>query len=268
MTRPVRKERIDQLLTDRGLVESRSRAQAMILAGQVQVNGQRIDKAGTTVPVDADIKLALPDHPWVSRGGLKLDHAMLAWGIDPTGWRCLDVGASTGGFTDVLLTRGAREVVAVDVGTNQLAWKIRNDPRVEVHEQTNARTLGRDLIRVPVDLIVMDVSFISQRLIIPQFPALLKPEGQVIALIKPQFEASRGEVGKHGVVKDRAVWSRTIGEIATAYADSGFVLRGLSCSETPGPEGNREFLIWLGRTGESADLARLLEAALDRAESL
>lgn len=268
MSRPPRKLRIDQLLTDRGLVESRSRAQALILAGQVQANGQRIDKAGTTVPIDAEINLALPDHPWVSRGGLKLDHALTTWGIDPTGWRCLDVGASTGGFTDVLLTRGAREVVAVDVGTNQLAWKIRSDPRVEVHEQTNARTLTPDLIKPPVDLIVMDVSFISQRLILPQFPALLTAGGQIIALIKPQFEASRGEVGKHGVVKDRAVWSRTITEIAMAYAELGFLLKGLLCSETPGPEGNREFLIWLGRDGEPVALGSLLDAALNRAESL
>lgn len=268
MTPAIAKVRLDQLLTDRGLAPSRSRAQALILAGQVMVNGQRVVKAGTPIPVDAVIDLITPDHPWVSRGGLKLDHGLAHWPLDVTGKRCLDVGASTGGFTDVLLSRGAAAVVAVDAGTNQLAWKLRSDARVTVLEQTNARTLTLADIGGLVNCIVMDVSFISQKLILPQFPALLTPPGDVVALIKPQFEVGKGEVGSGGVVREPSLWAWTIREVTAAYEAQGFRLQGLLCSEPPGPEGNREFLLWVSQAGEPASLEPLLEAALERAQQL
>jgi 23S rRNA (cytidine1920-2'-O)/16S rRNA (cytidine1409-2'-O)-methyltransferase len=241
------KVRLDQLVVDRGLTPSRERARALILAGDVLVGGHPITKAGTSVATDADIVLRSPDHPYVSRGGLKLAHALDTFGVDPSGLVALDIGASTGGFTDVLLQRGATRVVALDVGHNQLDWKIRSDPRVVVIEGANARNLSpADL---PADartfgLITIDVSFISLRLILPVLPALLAPAGQVIALVKPQFEAGRAEVGKGGLVKDDAVHARVIEEVTAAAANVGLIRRGLEPSPITGAEGNREFLVW------------------------
>jgi 23S rRNA (cytidine1920-2'-O)/16S rRNA (cytidine1409-2'-O)-methyltransferase len=246
------KVRLDQLVVDRGLTSSRERARALILAGDVLVRGHPITKAGTAVATDADIVLRSPDHPYVSRGGLKLAHALDTFGIDPSGLVALDIGASTGGFTDVLLQRGATRVVALDVGHNQLDWKIRSDARVVVIEGANARNLSpADL---PADarsfgLITIDVSFISLRLILPVLPALLTPAGQVIALVKPQFEAGRAEVGKGGLVKDETVHARVLEEVTTAAANVGLMRRGLEPSPITGAEGNREFLAWF-------DLAR------------
>ncbi|HYE77754.1 MAG TPA: TlyA family RNA methyltransferase [bacterium] len=257
------KRRLDQALVELGLAESRARAQALILAGHVTVDGHPVTKAGTPVVEGAAVVLKTPDHPYVSRGALKLSHALDAFGLDPAGYRCLDIGASTGGFTEVLLARGAVHVTAVDVGTNQLAWKLRSEPRVAVHEQTNARDLTLERLGIaPVDLIVMDVSFISQRLILPGFPGLLVPGGQVVALIKPQFEAGPQDVGARGVVRDLQVHRRVIGEVLQAYRVHGFGIRGVVRSEPPGPHGNREFFVWTQLGVEDRDVASDIEAAL------
>ena len=242
--------RLDVLLVDRGLVPSRERARALILAGSVHVNGQPVSKAGTAVAVDADVTITAPDHPYVGRGGLKLAHALDTFGIAVAGRTALDIGASTGGFTDALLQRGAARVVALDVGHGQLDWKIRNDPRVDVIERMNARTLtSTDLPpgRVPFDIVTIDVSFISLRLILPVVPPLLRDDGDVVALVKPQFEAGRGEVGKGGIVRDAAVHARVLQEVTDAADALG--LGRVSTTESPiaGMEGNREFLLHLGR---------------------
>jgi len=242
--------RLDVLLVDRGLVPSRERARALILAGSVHVNGQPVSKAGTAVAIDADVTITAPDHPYVGRGGLKLAHALDTFGIAVAGRTALDIGASTGGFTDALLQRGAARVVALDVGHGQLDWKIRNDPRVDVIERMNARTLtSTDLPpgRVPFDIVTIDVSFISLRLILPVVPPLLRDDGDVVALVKPQFEAGRGEVGKGGIVRDAAVHARVLQEVTDAADALG--LGRVSTTESPiaGMEGNREFLLHLGR---------------------
>jgi 23S rRNA (cytidine1920-2'-O)/16S rRNA (cytidine1409-2'-O)-methyltransferase len=246
------KARLDQLLVERGLVPSRERARALILAGDVCVGGHPVSKAGTAVDVAADITLRTPDHPWVSRGGIKLAHALETFGIDPTGTLALDIGASTGGFTDVLLQRGATRVVALDVGHSQLDWKIRSDPRVVVIEGANARNLTPD--QLPDDarrfeIVTIDVSFISLRHILPVVPALLRPGGHVVALVKPQFEAGREEVGKGGIVKDEVIHARVV-EAVTAVAEAlGLKRAGLVASPITGAEGNREFLLLL-RNGD------------------
>ena len=237
------KQRADQMLVDRGLVESRARAQAMILAGLVYSGDRKIEKAGQQLPEDAPLALKGRDHPWVSRGGIKLAHALdrLQW--DVTGAVAMDVGSSTGGFTDVLLTKGAARVYAVDSGTNQLAWKLRQDPRVIVHEQTSARILTKDHIPEPVDLIVCDASFISLAKVLERPLSFAAPGARLVALIKPQFEAGRAEVGKGGVVRDPAVHARVCAEVSDWLTHQGWQVADILESPITGPEGNVEFLI-------------------------
>ncbi len=240
-----RRTRLDVLLVERGLAESRAKAQALILAGQVQVAGHGVVKAGTQVLPDAEVHVAAPDHPWVSRGGIKLAHALDAFAIDVTGRIGLDIGASTGGFSDVLLQRGARHVAAVDVGHGQLHWKLRSDPRVTLHEGVNARALGR--AQLPelgsgADIVAIDVSFISLTYILPVVPALLAPDADIIALIKPQFEAGRGDVGQGGIVRDPAVQQRVVERVTASAAEVGLTRLGLVESPITGAEGNKEWL--------------------------
>jgi 23S rRNA (cytidine1920-2'-O)/16S rRNA (cytidine1409-2'-O)-methyltransferase len=251
--RPIElKTRLDLLLVERGLAASRERARALILAGDVRVNGQPVTKAGTAIPREAEVTVATPDHPYVGRGGLKLAHALDVFAIDVTDRLALDIGASTGGFTDVLLQRGARRVVALDVGHGQLDWKIRSDPRVEVVERVNARTLTPAMLPGTVrafDLVTIDVSFISLRHILPVVPPLLAPGADVIALVKPQFEAGRTEVGKGGIIRDQAVQARVVEEVASAADALGLVRFGLTDSPIAGMEGNRELLLHLRQPG-------------------
>jgi 23S rRNA (cytidine1920-2'-O)/16S rRNA (cytidine1409-2'-O)-methyltransferase len=237
------KLRTDQMLVDRGLVESRAKAQALILAGLVFSGERKIDKAGQALPDDAPLEVRGKEHPWVSRGGIKLAHALDHFGWDVTGAVALDVGSSTGGFTDVLLQRGAAKVFAVDVGTNQLAWKLRQDPRVVVHEQTNARYLTGEIVTDPVDIIVCDASFISLAKVLDTALDFAKPGGRLIALVKPQFEAERGEIGKGGVVRDPAVHARVSEAAQTWVRTRGWDVAGLVESPITGPEGNKEFLL-------------------------
>jgi 23S rRNA (cytidine1920-2'-O)/16S rRNA (cytidine1409-2'-O)-methyltransferase len=237
------KLRLDQLLVERGLVESRTRAQALIMAGQVLVADKPATKAGQMVPFDSPVLLKGRDHPWVSRGGVKLAHGLAHFGIDPSGAVALDVGSSTGGFTDVLLTGGAVRVYAVDSGTNQLAWKLRNDPRVIVHEQTSARILGPEHIAEPLDIIVCDASFIGLAKVLERPLGFARAGAWLIALIKPQFEAGRAEVSKGGVVRDPAVHGRVCSEVAAWLGGKGWVVAGTTTSPITGPEGNVEFLI-------------------------
>ena len=240
--------RLDMLLVDRGLAGSRERARALILAGNVRVDGQPATKAGTPVAADADVTVALPDHPYVGRGGLKLAHALDVFAIAVEGRVGLDIGASTGGFTDVLLQRGAARVVALDVGHGQLDWKIRSDPRVEVVERMNARTLTPASLPgslTAFDVVTIDVSFISLRHILPVVPPLLRPGADIVALIKPQFEAGKAEVGKGGIIRDPAVHARVIEEIVAAADALGLVRFGLVDSPIAGMEGNLEFLLHL-----------------------
>lgn len=243
--------RVDQALVDRGLVESRSRATALVMAGLVFSGERRIAKAGERIGPDAPLALRGQDHPWVSRGGLKLAHALEAFGLSPEGRICLDIGASTGGFTDVLLAHGATRVHAVDVGHGQLAWKIRADPRVVVHERTNARYLQAAAIgNEPVGALVCDASFIGLRTVLPAPLALCAPGAWAIALVKPQFEAGPGEVGAKGVVRDPAVHARVVDEIAGWWAGlDRWEVRGTTPSPITGPEGNREFLLAAVKSG-------------------
>jgi 23S rRNA (cytidine1920-2'-O)/16S rRNA (cytidine1409-2'-O)-methyltransferase len=237
------KLRTDQMLVDRGLVESRAKAQALILAGLVFSGERKIDKAGQALPDDAPLEVRGKEHPWVSRGGIKLAHALDHFGWDVAGAVALDVGSSTGGFTDVLLQRGAAKVFAVDVGTNQLAWKLRQDPRVEVHEQTNARYLTGEVVTEPVDIIVCDASFIALAKVLDTALDFAEPGGRLIALVKPQFEAERGEIGKGGVVRDPAVHARVSEAAQTWVRMRGWHVAGLVESPITGPEGNKEFLL-------------------------
>lgn len=244
----MKKTRLDILLVERGLVASRERARALILAGDVRVDGQVATKAGTQVPSDAQVSLAAADHPYVGRGGLKLAHALEVFGIDVTARVALDVGASTGGFTDVLLQRGAARVVALDVGHGQLDWKIRSDPRVVVIERMNARVLTRTDLPDDLqafDIITIDVSFISLRHILPVVPPLLAVNADVVALVKPQFEAQRQEVGKGGIVRDDRVRARVVEEVAAAADTLGLTRKAVVESPIAGMEGNREFLMHL-----------------------
>ncbi len=236
--------RADQLLVERGLVQSRARAQALILAGVVFSGGTRVAKAGDLLAADASLALHGRDHPWVSRGGLKLAHALEHFGLSPRARRCLDLGASTGGFTDVLLAQGAAHVHAVDVGHGQLAWKLRQDPRVSVLERVNARTLDRAAIEGPVEAVVCDASFIGLRTVLPASLALCEPDAWAVALIKPQFEAGRAAVGARGVVRDPAVHARVCDAVAAWWRGlAGWNVLGIEPSPITGPEGNREFLI-------------------------
>ena len=237
------KQRADQLLVDRGLAESRTRAQALILAGLAFVGDRKIDKAGQQIAADAELSVKGRDHPWVSRGGIKLDHALTHLGWDVSGAVAIDVGSSTGGFTDVLLSRGAARVYAVDSGTNQLAWKLRQDERVVVHEQTSARVLTAAHIPEPVDLIVCDASFIALSKVLPVPMGFARDGARMVALIKPQFEAERHEVGKKGVVRDAAVHARVCVAVADWLEQNGWQVVETVESPITGPEGNVEFLI-------------------------
>jgi 23S rRNA (cytidine1920-2'-O)/16S rRNA (cytidine1409-2'-O)-methyltransferase len=240
--------RLDTLLVARGLVESREKARALILAGKVKVAGQAAVKAGSSVPQDAAIEIATPEHPWVSRGGIKLAHALDVFHIDVRDRLAIDVGASTGGFTDVLLERGARHVIALDVGHGQLHWKLRTDPRVTVVEGVNARTLTRASLPTldeSAGIATVDVSFISLAHILPVLPALLASAADVVALVKPQFEAGRADVRRGGLVHDPDVHARVIDEVTTAAATVGLSRAGLIESPITGAEGNREFLMHL-----------------------
>jgi 23S rRNA (cytidine1920-2'-O)/16S rRNA (cytidine1409-2'-O)-methyltransferase len=240
--------RLDQLLVTRGLAPSRERARALILAGEVSVDGRTVAKAGTFVDDQADVAVREPAHPWVSRGGIKLAHAIDAFGLDVSGCTALDIGASTGGFTDVLLQRGAARVVALDVGHGQLDWRLRQDPRVHVVEGLNARYLRPADLPADMrsfDLITIDVSFISLRHILPVVPPLLRPGGRVLALVKPQFEAGRSEVGKGGIVRDPVVHQRVIEEVTRSAHQVGLVRLAVELSPIRGAEGNVEFLLLL-----------------------
>ena len=238
------KVRADQLLVDNGLAESRARAQALILAGLVFLGDKKVEKAGQQVAADAELDVRGRDHPWVSRGGIKLAHAIEEFGIDVTGFVAIDVGSSTGGFTDVLLTGGAAKVYAVDSGTNQLAWKLRSDDRVIVHEQTSARILTDAHIPEPVDIIVCDASFISLAKVLEKPIGFAKPGAQMVALIKPQFEARREEVGKNGVIRDSAVHDRVCAEVQDWVVAQGWTVAGLTQSPITGPQGNVEVLLY------------------------
>ena len=239
-----KKIRLDQLLVERGLAESRTRAQALVMAGHVMIGDKKADKPGQQLMQDAAIALLGKDHPWVSRGGIKLAHALKEFTIDVSGFVAMDVGSSTGGFTDVLLTNGASRVYAVDSGTNQLAWKLRSDERVIVHEQTSARILTAEHIPEPVDIIVCDASFIGLAKVLERPLTFARSGAQLMALIKPQFEAGREEVGKGGVVRDQAVHERVCGEVQYWLEQSGWRVNGLTTSPITGPQGNVEFLIW------------------------
>ena len=256
------KMRLDLLLVERGLEESRQRAQAIIMSGQVYVDGRRADKPGMAVPAAAAVEIRGDKLPYVSRGGLKLEKAMRCFPIRLEGAVCADIGASTGGFTDCMLQNGAARVYAVDVGRGQLAWKLRNDPRVVCLERTNARYLSREQVPEELAFASVDVSFISLKLILPPLAALLGEGGQVVSLVKPQFEAGREKVGKKGVVRDPAVHLEVLERWLDHAAAAGLTVRGLTYSPIRGPEGNIEYLGFLGKGGEAAgplDLRALVE---------
>jgi 23S rRNA (cytidine1920-2'-O)/16S rRNA (cytidine1409-2'-O)-methyltransferase len=237
------KQRVDQILADRGLADSRAKAQAYIMAGLVTVAGKKIDKPGHKIASDALIELKGKDHPWVSRGGIKLDHGLQYFDIDVSGMIAMDVGSSTGGFTDVLLTGGADKVYAVDSGTNQLAWKLRQDDRVVVHEQTSARILTDQHIPEKVDIIVCDASFISLVKVLERPLEFANERAILVALVKPQFEAERNDVGKGGVVRDDAVRKAACDKVRDWLIESGWDILGVTESPITGPKGNVEFLI-------------------------
>jgi 23S rRNA (cytidine1920-2'-O)/16S rRNA (cytidine1409-2'-O)-methyltransferase len=239
-------ERIDKLLVDRGLVGSRERAQRLVMAGQVFAGSTRVDKPGTRVAVDVPLEVRGEDHPFVSRGGVKLASVLDALAFDPTGMVALDVGASTGGFTDCLLQRGVRRVYAVDVGYGQLAWKLRADPRVVSIERTNVRQLDAERLGEPIDVATIDASFISLRLVLPAVRRLLAPGKTIFALVKPQFEVGRGKVGKGGVVRDPAQHAAVLDELEAFARESGLMVRARHPSPILGPAGNREFFLALG----------------------
>jgi 23S rRNA (cytidine1920-2'-O)/16S rRNA (cytidine1409-2'-O)-methyltransferase len=239
------KTRLDSLLVERGLTSSRERARALILAGKVKVDGKVLSKAGAAVRVDARIDLAAAEHPYVGRGGVKLAHALDVFRIDPTGRRALDIGASTGGFTDVLLQRGAESVIAIDVGHGQLDWRLRNDPRVLVREGVNARALTDVDVPHAVSLVTVDVSFISLGLILPALPSFLTKPADLVVLVKPQFEAGRYQVGKGGVVTDPRVHEAVISKVTSQAEAVGFKRVAMTPSPILGASGNREFFLHL-----------------------
>ena len=242
--KPVKRQRLDALLVERGLASSRQHARALILAREVLVDGSPAPRPADTVRTDAELAVRSAA-PYVSRGGDKLAHALARTGIEAGGARCLDVGASTGGFTDCLLQHGAASIVAVDVGYGQIAVRLRGDPRVEVRERVNARTLAP--LDPPADLATIDVSFISLTLVLPAVVASLRPGGDILALVKPQFEAGRKEVGRGGVVRDAAVHASCVGRVAVWAVDHGLRVRGVVRSPLVGPAGNQEFFLWLRR---------------------
>lgn len=251
------KERLDQLLVSRGLVKSRALAQRMIMAGQVRLEGQLVLQPSTRVAPDAAVEMISAPR-FVSRGGEKLEAALQQFRLQPAGWVCADVGASTGGFTDCLLQHGADRVYAIDVGHGQLHWRLRNDPRVVLMERKNARTLNE--LPEPIRLATVDVSFISLRLILPSVAGWLVAGGEVVALVKPQFEAGRRQVGKGGVVKDPGTHQQVLFEILKAAIVVGLAPQGLIRSPLVGPKGNLEFLAWLRKGGDPANLERLVSA--------
>ena len=257
-----KKDRLDKLLVEKGLVKSRERAKALIMAGKVTVNGRVVDKAGVSVPADSVIEVKGEDIPYVSRGGLKLETAINEFGLDVKDFTCLDVGASTGGFTDCLLQHGAKKVYAVDVGKGQLDWKLRNDPRVISIEQFNARYLTDREIPEKVDLIVIDVSFISLTKILPVVKQFLKPEGKIVALIKPQFELTKKEVDKgKGVIKDPELHKKAIEKILYSAREIGLYPENLTLSKPRGPKGNKEFLVLFSQSAKDDKVKE--EAILD-----
>lgn len=261
------KERLDVLLVEKGLCESRSRAQAVIMSGEVYVNGQKSDKPGTPTDVEAEIEVRGNACPYVSRGGLKLEKALRDFGVSPAGLTCLDSGASTGGFTDCLLQNGAKKVFAIDVGYGQLAWSIRTDPRVVCMERTNIRYVTPEQVGEPVQLAVIDVSFISLRIVLPAVKALLSENGQIVCLIKPQFEAGKENVGKKGVVRDPAVHKAVLVGFLDLAAQMNMTVRSLTFSPVKGPEGNIEFLGHLSVLPQGAitpDTAALVAAAHEK----
>ncbi len=240
-----KKKRLDVLVFDKGLASSRQRASVLIMAGNILVNNQLVDKPGSLVPVDAEIVNKGSDIPFVSRGGLKIEKAIQSLSLDVTGMLCLDVGASTGGFTDCLLQHGASRVYAIDVGYGQLDWKLRQDPRVIVIERTNIRYVTEELLPEPFDLISIDVSFISLKIVIPAVKKFLKKNGRILALIKPQFEVGKNQVGKGGVVKDPDLHQSVIEELSCFFTNAGFKTGPVIPSPILGPKGNKEFIIYL-----------------------
>lgn len=254
MTEKLGKQRIDQLLVERGMVASREKARALIMAGQILVNGQKVEKAGTLVPQQGEIRLLGSVLPYVSRGGLKLEKAIKEFGIVLEGKVMLDVGASTGGFTDCALQHGATRVYAVDVGYGQLAWSVRSDPRVVCRERFNARHMTPDDFPELFDFVTADVSFISLDHILPAIAGVLAPEGEGVVLIKPQFEAGREHVGKKGVVRDKAVHEAVIQKILTLIVAEGMKVLHLSYSPIRGPEGNIEYLVHFSRSAETVEI--------------
>jgi 23S rRNA (cytidine1920-2'-O)/16S rRNA (cytidine1409-2'-O)-methyltransferase len=236
------KKRLDVLLVELGHAESRTKAQAIIMSGLVYVDGQKADKPGTAYEESVSVEVRTGACPYVSRGGLKLEKALRDFGVDPTGFVCSDSGASTGGFTDCLLQKGASKVFAIDVGYGQLDWKIRSDPRVVVMERTNVRYVTPEDLGEPLDLSVVDVSFISLKIVLPVIKTFLKPTGQVLCLIKPQFEAGKDKVGKKGVVRDPAIHKEVLDDFVSLTKQNEFKILGLTFSPVKGPEGNIEFL--------------------------
>ena len=258
------KIRLDQLIFEKGFAESREKAKALIMSGCVFLDGQRADKPGMSVSPDTEPEVHKKELAFVSRGGYKLDKAIRVFGIDPAGKRCIDCGASTGGFTDVLLQHGAEKVYAVDVGYGQLAWTLRNDPRVVNLERTNLRYVTKEQIPDLLDLAVCDVSFISLRLVMPAVAPLLKPDAEIMCLIKPQFEAGRELVGKKGVLRDAAVHEQVIRTVLEFMPSIGFSVQGLDYSPITGPEGNIEFLLYMRKSDADSvepDISSLVERA-------
>ena len=253
----MKKQRLDQLVFELGYTESRERAKTTIMSGIVYVNGQKVDKPGTPVSPDANIEVRGNALPYVSRGGFKLEKALKVFPVDPKGKVCIDCGASTGGFTDVLLKNGAEKVYAVDVGYGQLAWSLRTDERVVNMERTNVRYITDEQIPEPLDMAVMDVSFISIKLVIPAVGKLLKDGADYICLIKPQFEAGKDEVGKKGVVRDKNVHLAVINSFIEFVKDTDFTMMGLDYSPIKGPEGNIEYLLYMKKEGESIDYVKV-----------
>jgi len=259
----VKKERLDKLLVEKGLVKSRERAKGLIMAAKVLVNGKVVDKVGTKVNIDSKIEIKGEDIPYVSRGGLKLETAIKEFNLSVKGFTCLDIGASTGGFTDCLLKHGAKKVYAVDVGKGQLDWKLRKDPRVISIEEFNARYLTEKEVPEKVDLIVIDVSFISLTKILPVAKGFLKPEGKIVALIKPQFELTKREVDKgKGVIRDPELHRRAIKKIIDFSRKIGLYIENLTLSKPKGPKGNKEFLILLSQEQKETNEEELIEKAL------
>ena len=264
----MKKIRLDQLVFDLGLAESRERAKTTVMSGLVFVNGQRADKPGMQVSPDVNVEVKGTALPYVSRGGLKLEKALKVFPIDVTGKVCIDCGATTGGFTDVLLKNGAAKVYSVDVGYGQLAWSLRNDERVVNMERTNIRYISSEQIPEPLDICVMDLSFISVKLVLPAVCALLKDDAQLVCLIKPQFEAGREEVGKKGVVRDKAVHLSVIESVLSFAPTVGMTVMGLDFSPIKGPEGNREYLCYMKKGVHEASLIKAAAVVEASHESL